>query len=287
LTGRPRPAPAIAAGILAALLGWRPTPAPAAADEPLRCTRSSDGSESAYAIGDPQWTCGARGLGCVDDPRSAAPRDGLCGACAPDAGIDAPAGQRESSDCGGAVCNRQRQCQAPPDAIPLDQPLVPKRFLLTATALVSWTDQAAGGRDADLSAGLGGFFEIGLGRSRVARAPDNHVVHTVPSLTYAHVGASFLAGAPHSVLFEGGPVWRIDFGPLTRFGVMYAGQIYGAPELLGDPELRHGASLQVEIMANLIVKVSYLHRDPDDQAFVGVELMRTLLDDVLRIERSP
>lgn len=40
-------------------------------------------------------------------------------------------------------------------------------------------------------------------------------------------------------------------------------------------------------MNNIIVKLSYLHRDPDAAAFIGVEYMKTLLDDIRRVDEEP
>jgi hypothetical protein len=45
--------------------------------------------------------------------------------------------------------------------------------------------------------------------------------------------------------------------------------------------------VHVEIMNNLIVKVSYLYRDPDDAAFIGIDYMKTLLDDIRRVDEEP
>lgn len=262
--------------------------AAARADEPIKCQRTADGTGSAFTIDDPQWTCGYTGLGCVDDPRSKVRTDGMCGACLPDEGMDAPAGQRASGDCGGTVCSAARQCKGPPGDLHIIQPIRPKRFLLTATALGTWTDGVDGADgDLDVATGLGAFFQLGLRKSKVERVADNHVVHTVPSMIYAHVGATALTSTPRSVLLEGGVIWRIDVAFLTRLGLMYAGEIYGAPELLEEAQYRQGPSVHVEIMNNLIVKMSYLYRDPDDAAFIGVEYMKTLLDDIRRVDEEP
>lgn len=204
--------------------------------------------------------CG--GLGCVDDPASDEPTEGICAlAQTPDA-------------CGGAANPGLYDGRCGPRHIHVKapEPMVPMRSLATGGYVIDLGNDTRGGDVVP-----GGIFQVGLTRSRVRKLDDGSYQHFGLPSFYLHTA---LLVSRRRLAPEVGLVYKTGCELFTRLGVAAYGQLWSADDILSSSSFGVGPSLHVELFYNLLLRGAYVFGDDTSpQATFGIQYAASLFDD--------